>query len=230
MGNGHLIAWLEAFNRKERYYLISQALGGFSLDRAFRDLLGRTLGFEIPSHGSAWMDYHLDWVFAALTLANLSPDEAADRVFESPNFSGGDPLLSTKPVHVNSNQEDIDLLVAFRDGEVTRLVFLEAKGETSWSNRQLGSKVRRLATIFAGAGHGLSLSFVLCSPRPPVRMKIPEGCPDWVAPGGTWRWMQLAVPAGRREIERWDGPGGVPSESATTWRVRPLSTSREVRP
>lgn len=221
MGNTHLIEWLGAFNRKERYYLVAQALGGFTLSPQFRALLGETIGQEIPAKSAAWMDYHLDWVFAALTLRDISPNDVDGRVFESPDFRGPDPLPGTQPVHVNTNQEDIDLLVAFRDRDLLHLIFLEAKGETSWGNRQLRSKIRRLGAIFPQVPAGLSLSFVLASPRRPQRLDVPEGCPRWVAPYSAWRWMPLDVPPGRREIERWDAHVGAAREQATTWRVRP---------
>jgi hypothetical protein len=36
--------WLHSFNRKERYFLVKQALGGFSLDPNFRKQLSDVIG------------------------------------------------------------------------------------------------------------------------------------------------------------------------------------------
>jgi hypothetical protein len=93
------------------------------------------------------MDYHFDWLYASLQLADRFPHDAdlKDQPFESPDFR----LPKAKqPVYVNENQEDIDLLVAFETVDTTHLVLVEAKGATSWSNAQLNSKLGRMKTIF----------------------------------------------------------------------------------
>ena len=111
----NLIKILESFNRKERFFLIAQALGcsnggepAFSLSDSFRQLLDEKLeltniGAAIPQEPAmvfVAMDYHLDWLQAALILAHTSQDEK----FEFDNE--GQIIMGT--------QEDVDLLVAFK--------------------------------------------------------------------------------------------------------------------
>ena len=63
-----LIEVLEQFNRKERFFLIGQALGNedFPLSKSFRKALGEEIGIDIPRGAFAAMDYHLDWIAASL--------------------------------------------------------------------------------------------------------------------------------------------------------------------
>ena len=48
MTTDHLLQWLDAFNRKERYYLLTQALGGFGLAPQFATELSRVSGVQVP--------------------------------------------------------------------------------------------------------------------------------------------------------------------------------------
>ncbi len=117
-----LIKILKSFNRKERAFLLSQALGqhssdgetAFVLSIGFREKLCSELELEceIPSDAFVAMDYHLNWIHASLAIAR-----GAQGVTKS---------------LVKQSQEDIDLLVAFRDAHCQyHLIFLEAKGYSS---------------------------------------------------------------------------------------------------
>lgn len=53
---------------------------------------------------------------------------------------------------VTPNQENIDLLVAFEDLEITHLRMIEAKAATGWTNKQTLSKADRLREMFVGDG------------------------------------------------------------------------------
>ena len=68
-----LIKILESFNRKERFFLLAQALGcsnsgepAFSLSDSFRTQLNANIDVAIPLKVFVAMDYHLDWLQAAL--------------------------------------------------------------------------------------------------------------------------------------------------------------------
>ena len=117
---------LESFNRKERFFLIAQALGQyeepaggkkeakFGLDKDFRRCLERKIGENIPGDKDVFvaMDYHLNWIHASLTIAR------------------GDQYV-TKEL-VKQSQDDIDLLVAFQDADDRyHLIFFDAKGYSS---------------------------------------------------------------------------------------------------
>lgn len=118
-----LVDMLRKFNRKERYWLLRNALGSKSevLDEDFRSRLAKSVDFEIPK--SAWwaMDYHFDWMVGALHMlsnGNLNEPEAKENEL------------------VTGSQEDIDLLIAFDK----TLLFVEAKADTSWNTEQWDSK------------------------------------------------------------------------------------------
>lgn len=163
---------LKKFNRKERYWLIRNALGAGSdrIGERFRHQLGTTIGIDIPQDAWWSMDYHLDWLVGALAL--FQDEEIIGKAQSNP-----DGL-------VQGNQEDIDLVVAFG----TTLILVEAKGDTSWSNAQLNSKVPRLEAIL-GKNHvnhsklnDLSVYFVLMSPKRSDKLLRNGGLawPDWM--------------------------------------------------
>ena len=179
-----LVEHLRSFNRKERFILLRHALGAqtFRLDEGFARRLGHVLDLTI--HGDAFvaMDYHLDWLQAAL--------EVAERPYEEL------PIADPKRELVEANQRDADLLVAFEQGPTTHVVLLEAKVETSWTNSQLRPKVERLRRIF-GDSPRTNLAtphFVLLSPHRPQKIASADW-PPWMKPGGRPLWMPLPRPA-----------------------------------
>lgn len=196
---------LESFNRKERFFLVGYALGNprFELSETFTTALGEAVGFRIPSGTGAFMDYHLDWLDAAAFLHSASFVEVSqyqnDRLDEN-----------NLPARINTgNQEDVDLVIAFQDGENARVLLIEAKGDTSWGNRQLLSKAKRLKNIFGDDGTRVPSvipTSVLTSPR--NSMAIVSSCwPEWMRRGGAPLWMELPWPKGRRRVIGCDQSG-----------------------
>ena len=110
------IDYLRILNRKERFHLLRGVLGKttFCLADHFRTELESCLSdslngaLSIPSHAFAAMDFHLDWIAMALHLATKGPQSA--RRFRLPvdRISNDGLFLGT--------QQDVDLLVAFRNG------------------------------------------------------------------------------------------------------------------
>jgi hypothetical protein len=84
----NIVDWLILFNRKERYYLIRQALGTFILGDEFRQALSEAIGVPIPDNTRTLMDYHLDWVYASVRLPQFFPNPVTvgGEVFDSPDF------------------------------------------------------------------------------------------------------------------------------------------------
>ena len=152
-----LINILESFNRKERFFLVSQALGSpkFELATGFREKLAKSVdlepGIEIPANAFAAMDYHLNWVHASLVLAHYG--EVGEQGEITLSDEKGISLLH-KEGAIKSNQQDVDLLVAFRSGENYHLIFVEAKGYDTDGladfdgDNQLGAKAGRFKKIF----------------------------------------------------------------------------------
>ena len=211
-----LIGILESFNRKERFFLVAQALGNpkFELSTGFREKLAKAVdlepGIEIPANAFAAMDYHLNWVHASLVLAHYTNTE--DRV-------GG---LNTEAVE--QNQEDVDLLVAFKDASGDyHLIFIEAKGYNTdgmsdglevIDNGQLKSKADRLDLIlkpYPAVKH----HFCLMSGKKPANFP-----PKWE------NWLELSLPP-ERLVARLKKPRVL--KSRKDWKGRP-EKSRQIIP
>ena len=128
-----LVDALKRFNRKERFWLLSDALGKslLSLDPDFLARVAKELGIKVPIDPWWAFDYHLDWLYAVLSFG--------------PSYDLTDlrQPRSNELKHVKGNQEDCDLLIAFDD----TIILVEAKMGTSWSNKQMASKGRRLASL-----------------------------------------------------------------------------------
>lgn len=138
-----LMEFLESLNRKERFFLIGDALGNrtFQLSADYQSRLGEALDISIPDGAFVAMDYHLDWIHASLFLTQ----PGVDREGFHPNI---------EPV-ATGNQEDADLLVAFEKEGLTHLVLVEAKAETGWTNMQ--EQIEGYLTIAQGVSRtGLS--------------------------------------------------------------------------
>jgi len=156
---------LKRFNRKERYWVVRTALGshGETLDAGFCAALERVLSdkeVKINPREAWWgMDYHFNWLFAALRMHCDEYEPGEERAWS--NAAGA----------VQGNQEDIDLVVATGSD----LILVEAKNG-AWSSDQLRSKIERLKLLQAdesgvvGLGErSIRLHFVLMSPSDPSK-------------------------------------------------------------
>ena len=208
----NLIKVLESFNRKERFFLIAQALGcsncgepAFSLSDSFRKLLDEKLeltniGAAIPQKPAmvfVAMDYHLDWLQAALILAHTSQDEKLE--FDNEGKEG-QIIMGT--------QEDVDLLVAFKADEMFHVILVEAKAYSGWTKKQLSSKAARLRTIFGENGKKWSdvqPYFCVMSPKESERLNsgpLPSGpLPKWMLDDkDELQWLPLQLPKSKRRV------------------------------
>ena len=205
----NLIDYLKAFNRKERFILLHEALGfedqSFRLSGNFSQRLSDCLGMRVQRNAFVAMDYHLDWLQMALWLA-----DNGDTEYTIPNEG-----------LVFANQEDIDLLVAFEDETTTQLILIEAKGDTHWLNDQLRSKCARLELIFAPGRPGTSHAtpnFILMSPQKSARIDT-TSWPSWMTVDGKARWLELRLPDGLLKVTRCTKAGGS-DEDGTYLKIR----------
>ena len=188
-----LVDILESFNRKERFFLVSQALGkpAFELSDDFRQKLGDTVGVTIPTEKVfVAMDYHLNWVHSSLVLAHYTD--------ESERRSRLDIEGTTE-----ANQQDIDLLVAFKGtGSRHHLIFVEAKGYdghgfAGFGKEELVKKVERLEKIInpdTESGYqDVETYFCLMSGYDPQNRT--KDWPQWN--GKPLLWMPLSLPENR---------------------------------
>lgn len=195
-----ILQWIEALNRKERYWLVRQATEGrFRLDAAYRADLEGILGISTPPDAYTAMDYHLDWLATSVVVG-------------VEGRGGGVPFpnqLSIDAPVMTGNQEDIDLLVAFTAAEDLHVILVEAKFDSGWTNSQMTSKARRLRAIFGDDGDRVPHvipHFVITSPRRPPRL-VSDEWPAWMNDADGYRWIELSVSAGRIRSERTDGSG-----------------------
>lgn len=206
----NLVDALTPFNRKERYWLIRNALGPSSarLDDAFRDKLKLVIGQEVPPDAWWAMDYHLDWLIGALSL--VADDSSMHQV--RPNSSN----------FVTGSQQDMDLVVAFDNV----LVLIEAKGETAWCNIQFNKKVARLEAM-RNAGlwpESIKVFLVVMSPNAPAKLTARPGSPwqTWVCGGdGSLRHIPLEIDKDLLKVTRCDEVSAKPDSQGKSWRIVP---------
>jgi hypothetical protein len=153
------------------------------------------------------MDYHMDWLYAALY---------------SQSHDNQPTIVDNSQGYIRGNQEDVDLLVSFERGAITHLVLLEAKGATSWSNKQMQSKADRLRLIF-GEDVGKNFPdiephFLLTSPRRPRNLKT-ELWPQWMRRKEGPNWFELSNwPKNPVKVTRC-GPEGRPNQFGKYWKL-----------
>ena len=189
-----LVKLLSRFNRKERFFLVRQALGNkeFALDANFREELSKQIEVNIPCNAFAAIDYHLDWIAASLWA------------YQKPENEG--LLFSNSNQVIKGTQQDIDLLIAFKAGGYYHLVLLEAKGYGSWDNNQMREKSQRLKRIFGECGEKhpkVKPHFCLMSPKQPQRLKT-EHWPAWMrrCGGQPYYWLKLNLEPHRLRVTR----------------------------
>jgi hypothetical protein len=211
---------LRRLNRKERYWVVRTALGDPSrtLDGAFCKALEEKLNDRDVSVdvSTAWwaMDYHFNWLFAALQVHCGKTNDGA-------------PAWDNASGAVQGNQEDIDLVVASGND----IILVEAKNG-SWSSDQLRSKIERLKLLKADddgcVGEGdrrIRLHLVLMSPKDANRGELGrllEHAPAWMRRGdaNAWRWLELQIddPAPDWKVHR-SNESGRKDKAGSYWTI-----------
>lgn len=206
-----VIQRLQCFNAKERYWAVRQALGHFQPDPAFVESAVRAAGVPGPKNMADLstvflaMDYHLNWLNAALTtykpdqvgipnveLRNAEKWRVANAKPSAAKTSQGDTSIravASRPSYepflryqVENSQEDIDLLLAYERADgVTQIILIEAKCTSSFTAAQLRSKAVRLAGILEDKprlASTVDVRLVLMSPRPTESSKAEKSLKD----------------------------------------------------
>ncbi|MBO6560249.1 MAG: hypothetical protein JJ959_06910 [Nisaea sp.] len=220
---------LAQFNRKERYWLIRNALGSKAetLDIDFRSRLGSLINVAIPDNAWWAMDYHLDWLVGALHLIDERVDET--------QVQRNDHQL------VKGNQEDLDLVIAF--GET--LILIEAKGAESWNNAQINSKINRLNDLREYQEQNGSfvpnMFFVLTSPSESTRLErnLEKDWPSWMKnnkadePKPYWMSMDMTLGGAPvfdgkvefKKVVRCIDDDGTVGREGGFWKISPSNVS-----
>lgn len=135
----------------------------------------------------AGMDYHLDWLFAALYIAKTDPDWCPSAppppgaLEEHGGVEGTDDEY-TDFRSVNGSQEDLDLLVVYREGDKLAVLFIEAKGSAAFARVQLARKLIRLDRILVNSkvwskeSSAFAFRLILMAPEWPSSRRRPIKC------------------------------------------------------
>ena len=207
-----LVSALQRFNRKERNWLIRDALGAGAdaLCPNFRERLAKLLREHDPEISiplEAWWttDFHIDWLIGALAI--LADGEAVVGTAK-PNAPG----------LVTGSQQDIDLLIAWD----TTLILVEAKGVGSWSGSGTSDKLERLAGLPGTLFTGLTPYLVFTSPD---NRGVPKtGLPWWIRNREAPLHMPM-IPPGTGlpllKVQRCEVVGAkiIPKAGGTQWRI-----------
>lgn len=201
-----LVTALRCFNRKERYWLLNNALGesNMQLGADFRKRLADVIDIEIPPDAWWAMDYHLDWLIGALHLLNKGALDVIVPNIRRTNIGLPPGAQSNNDRMVRGTQQDIDLVIAFNE----TLILIEAKGATSWSNAQFNSKLKRLRDIFSDENQNslkIELRGVLMSPRkPPQKLALEAGSwPIWMSDcNNSPLFLELKMGEGLKKVIR----------------------------
>lgn len=205
-----LVETLKRFNRKERNWLVRDALGSSAetLSTSFRDRLNKCIQTVDPSAAvpqDAWWatDYHIDWLIGGLTM--LAKGETVV----------GNALANTNAI-VSGSQQDIDLLVAWG----STLILVEAKGVGSWKGTGTTNKLGRLRKLPDALFAGITPYLVLCSPDQGAMPT--EGWPDWLGNYGKPLHITLKPPASPEpllRVERCGVENRRPKSDGGYWRI-----------
>ncbi|MGC5583403.1 hypothetical protein [Ornithinimicrobium sp. W1665] len=231
-----LLTLLESFNRKERFILMTQASAGavpLGVSAQFRERLNAVLPetVQVPDLDRVTyvlaMDFHLNWLAAALQLAYRGKSVNED-LAQSSNESAGQISGAPKGKAFERNQEDIDLLLGWVAGERTKLVLVEAKAHTSWQTGQVASKSARFAAIFGTNGQTyadapVDVAFVLAgfkTPKQPQFMKAWDqfALRETGTHSKTRRFIPLDIPSEVLVVGEHDGQGNSQTNGGH-WRV-----------
>ncbi len=187
-----LVGNLKALNAKERDHLMRLAYLGKTReyehqhDGWISEAMDLALRNALPVLDKdarcvfAGMDYHLDWLYAALCLATdeacACTDDGGGHAFPRDN-PGYDMKASENPKRaatlrpISGRQEDVDLFVVFAHAEggieTTTLLFIEAKGVGAVDSEQLARKLVRIDRILdtsRARSLGIKAKFVLALP------------------------------------------------------------------
>lgn len=186
---------LKSFNAKERYWVVSAALGHFKPSSEF--LIGAAKAAGVPPPSEDWsedqfflaMDYHFNWLCAALwetmtpsrkpgtTLLNLRFTSSGEQIDDrEPRLLGRDRAL------MENSQEDVDLLLAYPRVEGgTQLILVEAKCAGTFTPKQLDSKLTRLRAMLNWlrnegniSSEAVDVKMILMSPSLPSQKALED--------------------------------------------------------
>ena len=142
---------LMLLNAKERFHLFMKLTDSkqLQLGEDFKQAFYEKTKISIPKNAFVAIDYHLTWLYAALTIDVENDTSEQEIDFEL----------------ITRTQEDMDALIAFKKDGTTYIILIEAKLYCSWGSRQLLSKLKRLDKIFDTCKYPIQPILILMSPK-----------------------------------------------------------------
>jgi len=131
------------FNRKERYWLLKNALGyNLPIDENFHKKVLSAVGLRSDKKpNDVWwaIDYHFDWIAGAIRLyGSIRSGDGVSHSIDKP-----ESIAHANNKVVTGTQQDVDLILAFDE----TIILIEAKGVTGWNKKQLKNKIERFETL-----------------------------------------------------------------------------------
>jgi len=168
---------LTLLNRKERFALLTRAFGvSLSVfDNQFLIDLSASISIHIDRIDYCAVDYHIDWIAAAVilheydTIELFTPQQIDSKLFKF-------------------TQEDTDMLIVFEANNKINIIFIEAKYDGRNDYMQMKKKSCRLENIknLEGVADKFVFHYVLLSPH-----EISAKGVDGDELRRLWTWMRL---------------------------------------
>ena len=175
-----IIANLKLLNAKERYHLFNLAIDKkeLKIGKHFAKTIENLINVAIPDKHFAAIDYHINWLYAALSIDVLNDNnehEINNEIFKS-------------------NIEDVDLIIVFEKCEGYCIIMIEAKLTDCWTNNQVNSKITRLNTLFDNIQeNNIETYFILMSPMKSEGLVI-ENTKRWLDAKNKPMWIKMESP------------------------------------
>jgi len=177
---------LTHFDRKERHALLEKVFGDNirHIPNAFIAEIQKELPIVIPNNHTWFLDYHIDWIEAAIFFYLEDTDLNDECCF--PRCGGeGYPKFT-----LDFTQRDIDFLIYFKENDSDNLIMIEAKYDTRWGNKQVNIKLDRLEAIYKNYTQlnktknkqvNINFYYILMSPVKPQKLSTTT----------KWSWIKL---------------------------------------
>lgn len=190
---------LTTFDRKERHALLDKVFRSniSHISSEFISEIQVELGIKIPDDPVWFLDYHIDWMEAAIFIY-LNDKDLGDECCFLRDGGEGHPRFT-----LEFTQRDIDFLIYFKQNDSDNLIMIEAKYDTSWGNKQVNAKLDRLEAIrrnYIEANKtkskqvNINFYYVLLSPVKPKRLST----------NVKWHWIELNACDNLHTVSRCD--------------------------
>ncbi|MBC8752405.1 MULTISPECIES: hypothetical protein [Paraburkholderia] len=212
---------LGRFNAKERFALIQRVLGVEFVPHAgfLSEVLAKCGINAKPERVFCAMDFHLDWLYAALISNELRQDEPLRLLADEAGV-----------LPVTGRQQDADFVMCFTERPatapaITHLLLVEAKGVGSWDAKQMRSKLAQYRAMKPAFDRNPNVRprLVLMSPQNPIPSTTRQSAAfrnviDSFNEFGEVVWVELPVD-NTFSVVRCNAEGAPDGKTPTHWKL-----------